>query len=185
MIVSYSKKILVATPTKVGSESLEKDIIKTYEVGERLKGISKHATNCDLVGFRRLLLVRHPLERFSSIYHFIGKSKGNVTDTSGLFHAARKQDINLFCERFIEAKKTVWTLQLHEYYNRFNPKKVYKLEQQGLNKILKEFGVTESPTHINKTAHNGFTELSKSMRVSVKNQIVNLHKQSVRAYELW
>jgi hypothetical protein len=178
MIIGTKKKILVCTPTKVGSESLELDLFSN-NVAERVPGLSKHATSCDIVVPKRYLLVRHPLERFTSIFFFIGKNK-SIVDSSGLFEAARSGDINLFCERYLVAKKSVWSLQLSEYVSDFKPTKIFKLEN-GLDKLLSEFGLDRvTPSHINRTTHGGL----KNLEMSRKNyeKIIKLHKESLKIY---
>lgn len=181
MLTNNQFTFVVATPTKCGSESLEKDVIEKYEVGRRINGLGKHALGSKEQSNRRYLLVRNPLERFASIYYFLGKSKGNVNDVGGLFDAARASNINMFCKRYVEyQKKTVWTYQLNDYVEAFQPTKVFKLEN-GLEKLLKEFGVDQPASTINRTgANTGFHALAERMTARSEHEIRNLHRKSMQ-----
>lgn len=181
MLISNDGKIIVATPTKCGSESLEKDVIKKYKLGKRISNLTKHGAICNMVVKKRILLVRHPLERFASTYHFIKKSTNNYEDISGLFEAARIDNINLFVERYLVAKKTVWTMQLEEYVQLFLPNRIYKLEHHGLEQILHEFGMdVEVPSHINSSGNTGFNRLKEFMNRKNYDNIIKLHKPSIK-----
>jgi hypothetical protein len=190
MIISNNEKIVICTPTKVGSTSLEEAILNRYKVGRRIfrdealglgrESVShyKHGMRCDLKVKKRLILVRHPLARFASIYAFFKNSKNNWK--SELIDYARKDKIHAFCEAYIKAESTVWTAQLIEYIEEFKPTKIFKLEENGIYNIAEELGIRlESVPFINKTRHGGWIEMAQRLDPLIKKQILDAHKASM------
>lgn len=190
MIISNDGKIIVCTPTKVGSTSLEEVILVEHELGRRLyRGEAmgnapghnrgyKHGAECVFTGKKRLVLVRHPLDRFASIYAFIAKSKGNFFND--LVKYARKGKVDSFCSAYLDSNDTVWTRQLSTYVDKFKPTSVFKLEENGIYKIAMEFGIElEKVPYINRTTHGGWKDLASKMSSEMRKKIVALHCRSI------
>lgn len=192
MIISNDGKIVICTPTKVGSTSLERLILEDYKVGRRIYSDEavgrtvinsrgyKHGSICNLKVKHRILLVRHPLERFASIYAFLAKSKGNFEND--LVLAARNGDYEQFCKSYITSDETVWTKQLSTYVKEFRPTTIYRLEDHGIRRIIENLGVTHHDSSIpiiNKTKHRGWEYLSIQVKYSIRAKIKLLHKESI------
>ena len=140
MILSNNNKWVLCTPAKCGSTAVEQMICKSHKIGRKIT--LKEATGRDCQRFphgiayqhgaeykgpgKRLLLVRHPLERWSSIYWFTKKNQR--------WHLAKHtEDINVFTDRWFDLRKNdpyiINLMMLNEYVNIFKPNHVFKIEE--------------------------------------------------------
>lgn len=186
MIISNDGKIVLCTPTKVGSTSLEKLVLDDHKLGKRLYSSpenirgNKHGSICNLKIKHRFLLVRHPLERFASIYAFLRKSRGSFEND--LVRAARKDDLVKFCSSYLISRETVWTKQLYSYVKEFNPTNIYKLEEAGIFQIVRQMGAkSKDIPFINRTSHRGWASLYDRLNQykHLRQEIISIHNQSI------
>lgn len=145
MIASLKDLWVICTPTKTGTYSLEGTLIDRANVAYKI--VPRHSTHWPVhEGEERILIVRHPLDRWASMYWFIKKETGK-----GIWGEKHSSDINTFCEWWATQNNFMWTYNLSRNCELFKPDLVFR-QEEGFVDLLQHLGVTIAPSHRNKVA---------------------------------
>lgn len=130
MIVDNHDRFAICTPCKTGTMSLEATLRTRYPIAYQYGG--RHGWSYEGAG-DRLMVVRHPWDRWWSMFHFIQKHVGRSCYFQEYAH-----DVNVFTEEWAkrcEAGEVHWWFYTQAFmHERFNPTLVFKLED-GLHRV--------------------------------------------------
>ena len=180
MILDNEKKWLISLPPKSGTYSFEKSL-KKY--GVRYGQMHGHEK---MIGVRRVLIVRDPIDRFCSMYWFCKQHIHRKTFFVAVYKSAT--DINTFVrawldKRKVSGNKNLWTRSMTYYIETFKPTHVVKLDALGnISSILKEPNLVIS--HIHKsTGKKNWKETSKGLRPDLKKELLKELKEDLTKYK--
>lgn len=142
MIIENNNKWAICTPTKTGTYSLQHTLINRLKVAHKLQ-YDKHDTEYNGKG-KRYMMVRHPLERWASMYWFFVNLEER--DASVFLKKYIGRGINIFAEEWISRVKnkanepnTMYLDNYYDIYLKFKPDKFFKLED-GLQNVIEFLG---------------------------------------------
>lgn len=155
MIVHNKCKWVICTPTKTGTYSLEATLI------DRLNVAYKHQPIISVVGYRhmteydgpgnRILVIRHPLERWASIYWF---TRMHMLRGNGIYLSNFAWDVNVYAKEWYRRRlhnpHPMYTDNLFETYKNFRPNVIFK-QEEGLQKLIDYLGYDTRVSHKNRT----------------------------------
>lgn len=161
MIIANDQKWVICTPPKTGTVSLQNCLVPKYAQ----KSVYRHEASYTGRGVR-ILVVRHPLERWASLYwRKRQKALGGKTD---LWLGDVAHDIVKYTSQWISARSSntneMYTWNQVDFVNHFKPTYFFRLEDQSYKDLLKFIKVREQLPHANKTGDKkGWVETSKLM----------------------
>lgn len=183
MILANDNSWVMCTPTKVGSTSLEATLINRLKIAHNIFQESpyqhgpKYQHGAMYHGkAERILIVRHPLERWSSIYWFMVKRN--------IFLKKYAHDINLWTEEWLKSREVdkhrMWNMSLVDYHKIFKPKKIFK-QENGFNDLLEYIGqeIQMSNSNIN-PLNFGWDNTKKLLTASNYKKIEDLFKPDIK-----
>lgn len=170
MILAWDNSWILYTPTKTGTYSLEGTLIDVLNVGVKIK--PRHRMDIEMAPDKsqRLMIVRHPVERWCSIYWAIHRW------TNSNSHPYMHQFIespNIFADEYFRRIKDGELWPMYTNNNTQNaasckPHHVFKTEE--LSKVLEHLGHSpELLKHLNHTK-NRPSCLDTLAQLSVENQ---------------
>lgn len=180
MLLAKNKSWVLCTPSKTGSSSLIATLVDKLKVADHYRpgeDSNRHGTVYHGKA-ERLLIVRHPLERWSSIYWYAQKKEGR-------FLHKYSYDVNEYFEAWMEARRKnmfhSFTMFFEDYLIHFTPKKIFKLED-GLEKIMHYLKLpTDDVSEANVNKLNvGWKETSKLLTKFNRERLEDMVKADIK-----
>lgn len=189
MIVANNNKWIIATPAKTGSYSLENTLIKSLRVAHKLE--ANNRVGCEYNGpiKRRILVVRHPLERWSSMFWFARQKGLAERSIFGGTDAAQKsitKAVNDYFELWEYARAAQehpnFTDTFCEMSAQFGATEHAKTEN--LQGLINTLGFIYDIRHSNvgKFKHS-WAETSKLLTETHKGAILTVYKEDMKRYD--
>lgn len=154
MILTNDQKFVICTPPKTGSSSLLATLVDRLGVAHKHRPdgeANRHGTLYEGKA-ERILIVRHGLERWSSLFWFAFKKK------TQFLHSYAEQGPDAYVEKWFESRekddRQINNMTLLSYYEDFKPKTIFKIED-GLEKVLEYIGVKDE-----EVAQNNINDLN-------------------------
>lgn len=140
--------LAICTPPKTGTVSLQAALVPKYAT----KTSGRHTMEYNGRGYR-MITVRHPLERWASMYWFT-KQKSH----RGIFMAGFAETPNTYADEWVRRRfKTpmyhTWLSSQSEYFNCFEATS-YAKQEDGFDELLIElrhYGINITIPHLNVT----------------------------------
>lgn len=174
MIAAINDAWVICTPTKVGTYSLEGTLIDRLNVGYKITPRHRpDVPECVPRTAKRLIVVRHPLDRWASMYWFIVRETGK-----GIWLEKFSHDINVFCEEWLRRRKEdphwMWTDSQAEHNDVFQADVFFKQEDD-LQRLVDYLGYDIRVSHRNETQG----------RPSVDETLAALEPKNLQAVLAW
>lgn len=157
MLLDYKYRWVVCTPSKTGSTALE----ASFRGLGALKLSPRHRCDIDMGAPLKILIVRHPVERLVSMYHFLttertGKAYGSKCRSFAEFLDKLHEDYETDVQRGLDRPwrrggyaydHRLFTMRLHEYADLWKPTRVVRLED-GLDEVHRLVGSRHTVKHV-------------------------------------
>lgn len=134
MIRAHDGRWTICTPTKCGTYSLEATLVERLSVAEKL--VPRHQCEKTHAVGERIMVVRHPYDRWASMWWFIVQHGAGKIWCGDFSH-----DINAFVTewnyRRRERPNWMWTENLAYHHRHFEPATVFKLETNSYVDLLR------------------------------------------------
>lgn len=188
MIVENNNKWIICTPAKTGSYSLENTLIKGLGVAHKLE--ANNRVDCQYNGKikRRILIVRHPLERWSSMFWFARQKNFAGRSIFGSAEAGLTLP-KTACRSYAMEWLRAWSVQEHPNFTRtfsemksiFGASQTWQIEN--LQGLLYDLGYMVDIKHSNKGQYvHSWKSTSKLLDKFQREKIISIYQQDLKQF---